>query len=165
MIRDRLDLGSIAPYWHRSLGWWSERSLREQILLGTLAAIGILGLLLIVLAPIREARQDALSDIRDADMLEALLRSGGEPMARLGKFRRGTPSGIVTNSLAAAQLEVGQIDDQGDAVRVVLQDAPFDTVVAWIADVEGTSNLRVRSADIDRQGAPGFVSATFVLGE
>ncbi|OBX19805.1 hypothetical protein A9995_04395 [Erythrobacter sp. QSSC1-22B] len=165
MIRDRLDLDYLAPYWQRTRGWWSERSVREQILLGSLAAIGILGLLLIVLAPIREARQDSLADIRNAAMLDARLRSGGESMARLGTFRRGTPSAIVTNSLAAAQLEVGQIDDQGDAVRVVLQDAPFDTVITWIADVEGTSNLRVRSADIDRQGAPGFVSATFVLGE
>lgn len=165
MIRDRFDLGAVAPYWHRALGWWSERSLREQVLLGTLSAIGVLGLLLIVISPIREARRDALTDIRDANLIESRLRSGGESLVRAGKFRRGTPSAIVTNSVAAAQLQVRQLDDQGDAVRVVLEDAPFDAVITWVADVEGSSNLRVRSADIARQGATGFVSATFVLGE
>lgn len=165
MIQDRFNLEAVAPYWHRAYGWWSERSLREQILLGTLVAIGILGLLLIALSPIREARQDALSDIRDANLLEARLRNGGGSLARAGEFRRGTPSAIVTNSVAAAQLQVQQMDDQGGAVRVVLADAPFDAVITWAADIEASSNLRVRSAEIVRQGAPGFVSATFVLGE
>lgn len=165
MIRDRFDLARIEPYWLRVRVWWSERSIREQILLGALAAMGIFGLLLVILAPLRQDRLDALADIRAAALLEARLRAGGGDLATVGKFRRGTASAIVTDSAAAAQIAVQQVEPQGSDLRVTLADAPFDAVVTWIAEIESTSNLRLRNATIERQGAAGFVSATLVLGE
>jgi type II secretory pathway component PulM len=44
-----------------------------------------------------------------------------------------------------------------------LGDAPFSQVVTWIADVERNSRLRVQQSQIDRKGAPGVVSASFVF--
>jgi general secretion pathway protein M len=165
MIRDRFDLSAVEPYWHQIRAWWVERSLREQILLGSLAAFGIFGLLLVILSPLRQERFDALADIRDASILEARLRAGGSDLALTGKFRRGTPSAIIADSAAAAQLQVQQVEPQGSDVRVTMADVPFDTVITWIADVEGSSNLRIRTAKIERQGAAGFVSVTLVIGE
>ncbi|MGB7408143.1 MAG: type II secretion system protein GspM [Pontixanthobacter sp.] len=164
-FRDRIDLGALEPYWHRSRDWWYERSPRERILLGVLAALGVIALIVLLLLPIRQAREDALDTIRDANFIEARLRSGDPALARTGQFRSGTPSAIVTDSVAAAQLQVQQVSAEGTGVRVVLADAPFDAVMLWVADVESSSNLRVRSAQIDGQPAPGIVSATFVLSE
>lgn len=164
MIRDRFNLSAIEPYWHRVRSWWTERSLREQVLLGGLAAAGILALLLAILAPLRQERLDSLADIRAAALLEARLRAGGD-IAAIGKFRSGTASAIVTDSTAAAKITVQQVEPQGADLRVTLADSPFDSVITWIADVESTSNLRLRSAQIERRGAAGFVSATLVLGE
>lgn len=165
MIGDRLDLSRIEPYWQRARVWWSGRSIREQILLGALAALGIFGLLLVIVAPLRQDRLDALADIRAAGLLEARLRAGGSGATTLGRFRRGTASAIITDSAAAASIAVQQVEPQGSDLRVVLADAPFDAVVSWIAEIEGTSNLRLRSAAIERQGAAGYVSATLVVGE
>ncbi len=165
MMRDRIDLSVIEPYWLRVRVWWSERSIREQILLGALSAIGIFGMLLVVLAPLRQDRRDALIDIRAAALLEARLRAGGGDLAAVGKFRRGTASAIVTDSAAAASIVIKQVEPSGSDLRVTLADAPFDAVVTWIAEIENTSNLRLRNAAIERQGAAGFVSATLVLGE
>ncbi len=161
---DRFDLEALAPYWTRAQGWWNERTLREQVLLGCLAAAGILALLLLVLMPLRDARAEARADIRSAALLEARLRSGSD-LTRLGTVRTGTASAIVTDSAAAAQLPLLRTVPVGSNIQVSLQDAPFDTVMTWIADVEATSNLRLKSLQLSGQGAPGLVTAELVLGE
>lgn len=158
------DLGRIEPYWQRGRIWWSERSLREQILLGALTAAAIFALLLVaVIAPLRAARAEALADIRDAGLLEARLRAGGPDLARTGRMRRGTASAIITDSAAAARIVIQRIEPEGGNTRIVLGDAPFDQVLGWIAELEQTSRLRASEATIERKGAPGMVSATLVL--
>ncbi|MGB3738708.1 MAG: type II secretion system protein GspM [Pontixanthobacter sp.] len=161
-LHQRIELGALAPYWHRTRDWWNDLSPRERVLLTILGALGAVALVILIALPLREARQDALDTIRNADLIEARLRSGGA-VTGAGPMRTGTPSAIVANSIAAAQLQVGQVAAEGNGVRVTVSDAPFDGVMLWIADVEATSSLRVRSADIQRQGAPGIVTATFVL--
>lgn len=172
MISDRLtarfrpnfDLGRIEPYWQRGRIWWSERSLREQVLLGSLLAAGIFALLLVaVIAPLRTARAEALAEIRDAGLLEARLRAGGPDLARTGRMRRGTASAIITDSAAAARIVIQRIEPEGGNTRIVLGDAPFDQVLSWIAELEQTSRLRTSEVTIERKGAPGMVSATLVL--
>ncbi len=161
----RLDLAALAPWWQRGRVWWTERSLREQVLLGVLASLGIVALLLVaIIAPLHTAREAALADIRSASLLEARLRTGGADLARGGKVRRGAPSAIITDAISTAQLTLQRIEPEGANTRVVLGDAPFDKVMQWIADVEATSRLRVISADIQRKSAPGTVGATIVLG-
>lgn len=161
-------LGALGPWWQRSRIWWTERSLREQILLGVLSAVGIVALLLVaVIAPLRSQREAALANIRNASLLEARLRTGGPDLARGSKVRRGTSSAIITDSISAAQLTIQRIEPEGGNTRIVLGDAGFDKVVQWVADIEATSRLRVVSADIQRSkqgGAAGLVSASFVLG-
>ena len=164
MIIQRLNLGAVAPYWQRSQIWWTERSLREQLLLGALSATGIFALLLVmVIAPLRAVRADAFADIRSASLLEARLRTGGAGLAPAGRFRSGTGSAIVTDSASAARLAIQRIEPEGNATRVVLADAPFDQVLGWIAEIEQTSKLRTSEVKIERKGAAGIVSATIVF--
>lgn len=163
LLGERFSLAPLEPYWRRAGAWWSERSLREQILLGTLAAIAIFTLLLmLVIAPLRDAREDAQMRIRDAALLEARLRAGGD-LTGTARFRGATASAIVTDSAAAAGITIERIEPDGTSTRVVLTSVPFDQVVRWIAEVEQHSRLRVRKVDIERQPAPGLVSATIVL--
>ena len=164
MIAPRFDLGRLQGWWWRSRNLWIERSLREQVLLGALAATAIVALLLMaVIAPLRAVRADALADIRNADLLEARIRGGGPDLAQGGKFRRGTASAIVTDSVSAARLTVQRIEPEGGNLRVVLSDAPFEQVLQWIAALEQNSRLRVINAGIERKGAPGVVSTSLVV--
>ncbi len=160
---DRFDLGQVDPYWQRSRLWWVERSLREQILLAALSVALILAaLLLLVIAPLRAERADALARIRVAALLEARLRAGeGNPVAR-ARIQRGTASAILTDSASAARLTIDRIEPEGGGTRVVIADAPFDQVLRWIADLEATSRLRVSQSSIVRK-SPGIVSTTLVI--
>lgn len=162
-IGARFSLAPLEPYWHQTRLWWTERSLREQILLGALAAFAALALLLVaVVVPLRDIRAEARAGIRNAALLEARLRAGGD-LANAGRVRRGTASAIVTDSAAAASLTIQRIEPEGGNIRVVFTDAAFGLVLTWIADIEQTSRLRVREADIERKAAPGLVSASIVL--
>jgi general secretion pathway protein M len=162
-----LDFAALEPWRHRARAWWGERSLREQALIGGLAAVAIVALVLVgVIAPLRAVRATAYEQLHDAAILDARLRQvGGEPggPGPRAAIRRGTASAILTDSAAAARLSIQRMEPEGGNTRVELGDAPFSQVVAWLADVERTSRLRVQQSQIDRKGAPGVVSASFVF--
>lgn len=164
----RLDLTALQPHWHRSRGWWGERSLREQVLIGGLAAVAIFALLLVgVIVPLRGIRTAAYDHLHNAAVLDAQLRQGGAGQiggsGQRATTRHGTPSAILTDSAAAARLSIQRMEPEGGNTRVELGDAPFNQVMSWIADVERNSRLRVQQAQIDQKGAPGTVSASFVF--
>ncbi len=164
-IGERISLEPLEPYWQRSRQWWSQLSLREQILLGTLASVAAFAILLIgVIVPLRDVRAEARADIRNAELLEARLRAGGD-LGKLGRVRRGTASAIVTDSAAAANLTIQRIEPEAGNTRVVLADASFEQVMTWIAELEQTSRLRVVEADIERKPSPGVVSASVMLAD
>ena len=48
-------------------------------------------------------------------------------------------------------------------LRVRLEKAPFDTLVAWLARLSEQNGIRVDSATIDNAGKPGTVNAAVVL--
>ena len=48
-------------------------------------------------------------------------------------------------------------------VRVRLEGAAFDTVVAWLANLEQQYGLRIESATIDRGAQSGIVNASVIL--
>ncbi len=163
-MKRALDLGRLEPWWRRGQDWWTERSLREQILVGTFAALAIFAVLVIaIIRPLQSVRADALVDIRNADMLAARVTSAGPALAMQTRMRRGTSSAIVTESIAAAGLSVQRIEPESGQLRVVLGDASFDAVLRWVADIEASSNLRVGEARIERRTAPGIVSAQFLV--
>lgn len=162
-----LDLTALEPGWLRSRDWWGQRSLREQVLIGGLIAVGCFALLLIVvIVPLRSVRAAAYNNLHNAALLEAQLRQGGGQGAGSGQhaaMRRGTPSAILTDSAAAARLSIQRMEPEGGNTRVDLGDAPFSQVMAWIADVERNSRLRVQQAQIDQKNTPGIISASFVF--
>ena len=146
----------------RAGDWWNERSERERLLVGAMLATALVALLVVaVIAPLRAIRAEALTDIRNASLLEARLRAGGPGSA--GKIRRGSVQAIVTESAAAAKIAVQSVTDEAGDTRVVLGDAPFEQVLRWIADIETTSRLRVIEANVVHKGAPGFVGASVLL--
>ncbi len=45
-------------------------------------------------------------------------------------------------------------------VRVQLESAPFDTLVAWLATLEQRYGLAIESITVDRTARPGLVNAS-----
>jgi general secretion pathway protein M len=144
--------------------WWSGLSRREQILvagLGTLLALTVL--VYGVVKPLQAARAEALADIRTYETLSARIRAAGTLTTARTPRRQGPPPQVATSSAAGFGLAVTPEAIPG-GVRVTIADASYDTLVAWLADLGTSSDLRVRRIAIQRRPSPGRVSASVDLG-
>ena len=157
-------LASLEPWWDRGAIWWSGRSAREQVLLGTLAGLAILALLLIaIVRPLEAARARAAADIRTYETLALRVRAAGPGIASAA-VRKGPPSAIVAASAASAGVNVERVEPEGGRLTVALSPAPFNTVLRFVADLEQTSALRVGEARIEAgPNTDGTVTAQFVF--
>ena len=49
-------------------------------------------------------------------------------------------------------------------IRVTIADASYDTLMAWLADLGASSDLRIRRVSIQRRPTAGRVSASVDFG-
>ncbi|WP_448661322.1 type II secretion system protein GspM [Sphingomonas sp. CJ20] len=144
--------------------WWEARAPRERMLIGVLGALAALVVVVFgVVKPLQAARAQALADIRTYEMLSARIRAAGTLTTAKAPRRVGAPEKVANDAAAAFGLAVTAEPIAGGA-RVTVADATYDSVLAWLADLAGTSDLRVRRLSIVRRPAAGRVSASVDLG-
>ena len=155
---------TLEPARQKAIGLWQARSRREQWLLGGLAAILALYVLVaMVILPVQRARARALSDIRTYEGLSARLRGAGPlGQAPAQPQASGSPAAILSASAARFGV-VPVVAEGGDGLRVTVADAPYESLLRWIAEVEQTSRLRVVRLRLDRRPSSGFVSAELTV--
>ncbi|WP_044332115.1 type II secretion system protein GspM [Sphingomonas hengshuiensis] len=144
--------------------WWRGLSQRERVLVAVLGAL-LVGATLVfgVVKPLQAARAQALADIRTYETLSARIRAAGTLTATKAPRREGAPAKVAGDAAAGLGLVVTPEAVPG-GVRVAIADATYETLLAWIADLAATSDLRVRSLTIQRRPATGRVSASVELG-
>ena len=139
--------------------WWGGLSRRERILVGTMATL-LTAVVLIygVIKPLQSARAAAIADIRTYETLTARIRAAGTLSTAPVQRRQGPPAQIATAAAATFGLAIAPETTPG-GIRVTVADAGYDSLMAWLADLSATSDLRVRAATIQHGKAPGRVSA------
>lgn len=144
--------------------WWGTLSARERVLV-TVAGVLLALVVLVfgVVKPLQAARAQALADIRTHETLTARIRAAGTLNAAPAPRRQGAPQEVAVSSAQSFGLTVVP-EAMADGVRVRVADATYDSLMAWLADLSATSDLRVRRLDIQRRPSPGRVSATVDLG-
>lgn len=144
--------------------WWDGLSPRERILvavLGTLLASAVL--VFGVIKPLQSARAAALADIRTYETLTARVRAAGTLTATRTPRRQGAPAQVASNSATSFGLVAAPEAIPG-GIRVTVADASYDTLLAWLADLGASSDLRVRRISIQRRPTAGRVSASVDFG-
>ncbi|MET0309955.1 MAG: type II secretion system protein M [Sphingomonas sp.] len=140
--------------------WWNGLSGRERLMLGVLAAL-LAGIVLVygVIKPLQSARAEALSDIRTYETLTARIRAAGTLGAPAAPRRQGPPAQVVSSSATSFGI-VATPDAIPGGVRATIADGTYDSLMAWLADLSATSELRVRRLSIQRRPAAGRISAS-----
>ncbi|SLN13006.1 Type II secretion system protein M [Roseivivax jejudonensis] len=69
----------------------------------------------------------------------------------------------ATRSAESAGVRITRIDPQGARLTLVVQDAAFRDILAWTVALEREEYARVTALEVDRQTAPGTVSARLTL--
>ena len=150
--------------------WYARLSPREQqfVKLGAVA-VGVmllLGLILPLNRNIAQARQRVTH--KQADL--AFIQNAIPQIAAAGPaVTAASPETLVVLIDSSAResglgksLSSSQPSD-GGGLRIRLDNAPFDGVVAWLARLSQQHGVRVETAEIDAAGEAGFVNATLVL--
>jgi general secretion pathway protein M len=140
--------------------WWSGLSGRERMMFGVLAAL-LAGLVLVygVIKPLQSARAEALSDIRTYETLTARIRAAGTLGAPATARRQGPPAQVVSSSATSFGIVAASEAIPG-GVRATIADGTYESLMAWLADLSATSDLRVRRLSIQRRAAAGRISAS-----
>jgi general secretion pathway protein M len=157
--------------WRKVEAWLAGLSERERRMVtwGGLAAAVLLFLGAIVL-PLYAAAGRVERRVEQKQQDLEWMRSVA------GELRAAGPAGatgsgqslivIVDQSARTAGLSSALTGTQPSGtggVRVRLEGASFDTVVAWLASLEQQYGLRIESATIDRGALSGIVNASVIL--
>lgn len=75
----------------------------------------------------------------------------------------GDPARAITAAAARARLTIRSIAPRGEGTRVVVEDAPFDRALDWLARLDRDAGLRASRVAIARRPQPGRVSVDVTL--
>lgn len=156
--------------------WWRARTLRERLVL----AVGVVllaGMLLHVLwwqplsretAALRDAVERLERDLEWMEHAAAQIRTAAVRSGLPAPAAQTAGSLVTVVDQAARGAGLGralmQLDPQGaDKVRIRLEGAAFDVLLAWVATLEQEAGIRVESATVEPASGPGSVDVRMVL--
>lgn len=146
-------------------GWWQGLALREQRLLLVALPILLLWLLWQGLAlPLERSRDRAQQRLsRDQAMLTRVKATASE-IARLQragstlKAPVNTPLDQLVNRTAGAyQLQVTGLKRSQGRLQVSLANVPFDSLLAWLVELEQGSGVITKRLRLKKTDKPGMV--------
>lgn len=162
----------MKTYLERLRAWWATLAQREQrVLAGGAVVLGAALLYVGAWEPLVEVRRDRQLALEDARALATLLETLAVEVQR-GRGAAGTAGAgqsllsVVDQSRRASPLTKPptRLQPEGDTmVRIWLEDVPFDALLRWLGDLQLRYGVRVDHADIERESAPGLVSARLTL--
>lgn len=162
----------MGELWRKVESWLASLSARERrtVILGSVGA-GVLLFVGAVVVPLHAAanrlEQRVEQKRQDLEWMRSVageLRAAG-PAAGAATAQQSLVV-IVDESARAAGLGSALTGTQPSGtggVRVRLEGAVFDTVVAWLASLEQRYALSIESATIDRGAQTGIVNASVIL--
>jgi general secretion pathway protein M len=152
--------------------WYAGLQSREQrmVAVGGIS-VAVLILLFGILMPLQSAVSSAVkrNETKREDLAwmrvnaPEVRASGGQLPADTGEApvvlvdRIGREAGLGT-ALRGTQ-------PNGTGVRVQLEAAPFDTLVAWLATLDERYGLAIESITVDRTAQPGTVNASITFSQ
>jgi general secretion pathway protein M len=150
--------------------WYGGLEANERSLMAGLAGFLVLVILYLgIWSPLADwsRRADAQYQHQMA-VLEWMHQKEKEARAA-GQRNEGTPETgslltVVANSAARSGVQLLRYQPEGSGgVSVVLQNQPFNTVIAWLSDLEQRDHVAVKQISIDDQTEPGMVNARINL--
>jgi general secretion pathway protein M len=151
--------------------WYAGLQPREQRVVGfggvALAVLIVLGGLLLPLeGAVSAARKRA--EMRRAD-LEWMRVNGPEILAGGTPTVESNEPPVVLVDRIGREAGLGSAlrgtQPSGTGVRVQLEGAPFDTLVAWLATLEERHGLAIESISVDHAAKPGLVNANITFSQ
>jgi len=147
------------------------KSNERQLVIVAGVLLGIAMVYWVILAPLSRAVQVREARIERKQQDLTWMRGISGPLQQLLASQPGANTNeslVVLIDRSARQAGIanalaGQIPNGDQGMRVRLENAPFDSVVLWLVNLQQQYGIAIESASIDRADKPGIVSANLVL--
>jgi general secretion pathway protein M len=150
--------------------WYSGLAERERRFVA-FGAVGVVVLLIVgIIVPLNTSISQARKRVETKQVDLAFIQSALPQLAAAGPaVNVATPESLVVlidssareSGLGKALSNSQPTPDKG--LRIRLDNAPFDAMVAWLARLSQQHGVRVESAEIESAGEAGLVNAGLVL--
>ena len=145
--------------------WMRERSRREQVLIAFFGGFVLLTLFwFAVPRPLLEARSNAMARIETYEAIKARVSNAGA-----GAVVAPLPDGPVETTLAIQAstfaLTPSSLTRQGGDIVIALNDARYDSVVPWLAALEGGGAVSITEVKMQSRPVPGMVNVELRVRE
>lgn len=162
-LSDLPGMDILAERWTALRQAFEQRDVREQrmLLIGGIA-LAVTVFYLAVWEPISIARAEAARELADArdiaqriEDVAATRPAQGPAQARSGASSNRSLLARVdqlVRSSALGKSPERMTPDGDDAVRIWFEATPFEGLLRWLADLEQRNDMRLKSADIERDG-------------
>ncbi|TDP40172.1 general secretion pathway protein M [Idiomarina aquatica] len=150
---------------------WAQFAPREQRLLSALAVVLAIAVLYFVIwQPSYQARLNAEQRLQgQQQQLQWVKQNLGRYQARVQSSEASAPqaSGSLTQRLNQAadanDIRLARIQPQGEGVVISVDEANFDRVLAFVAQLEQQYQLQISTLDVARLDTPGQVRVRQLL--
>jgi general secretion pathway protein M len=151
--------------------WYAARAPREQLILRWGAVAALLLLVLAIVLPLQRSVGAANSRIEAKQQDLAFLRQVGPTISSAGPIAPPPESQeslvvLIDSSARESGLAkaISGSQPSGDGgLRIQLEQADFNLLVAWLARLGSQHGLSIESATIDGGEQPGLVNAAVVI--
>ncbi len=154
--------------------WFESLDMRERVLVCAGAVVvGVTLFFLMVWEPLAKNQAQLMLEIQDARELNVIMQTA----AAAAKSASGSGRGAIrsahrsilsivdeTSKKAGLGKAVNRIQPEGDkTVRIWLEQAKFDDLVNWLAELSSQHAISLSNGNVDRDDAAGLVKARFTL--
>lgn len=155
----------------RLIHWYDQLGERDRIALRLLSFfLGVVAVYVVVIDPMIDRREAAERRLQDERALLEWLRSHESSVSAPGSAgeQAGAPdqpiATVVNTTAQENKLTIRRYEPAGeDGIRVWLEGVPFNAVVKWLFQLEGSHGIRAAEFTIEREGEAGMVSARLTL--
>lgn len=161
--RQGMEALQASPAWR----WWHGKPAKEKLVYSLLAGAATLALLWLGLwRPLADWQAEQELRLRQAEQLAAWMAANEANARAAAAAGQGGPDAggallpLVTQAADGAGVRLSRLqpEDNG-AVSVILEQQPFDAVVALLAELEQRPGIAVQRASIDAYRTAGLVNA------
>jgi general secretion pathway protein M len=151
---------------------WRGLAPRERALIGSgITLVAAVAVYVLGIGPFNRSLEKLRVEVPQQRAQLAVMREQAALVARLRRDAPGRtpPAKLSAQAEQAADAHglrsaIVRIEPEGSTgVRVALEAAPFNAVVAWLAELQQRSGLRAETATIESHATSGAVTARFVL--
>ena len=161
-MRRPLTLANASPAMAAAVTWTRERSRREQVLIAFFGGFLLLTLFwFAILRPLLGVREDAITRIAAYESIQTRVANAGTMTPGMA-LPDGPLESVIVIQSAPFGVTPSNIVVEGDGVVVTLTGARYDSVIPWLASLEG-SGLVIGELRMTRAAAEGTIDATMTV--